>query len=138
MISMGSTLVTFEDIAELNRVARDRSHMKWPLHARCMIRYNMFTFGQITQIEAKRREIEGLQSSLNDYKNAARFGAASSAGDMFRVLPDDITPILREALCKGTVAKILKLLDECAHLGVDTEPSKKALMEVLEKLKVPS
>lgn len=138
MIFMDLTLVTFEDIAELNKSAWDRIRMKRNPQDTYMVRTTMLTFKQITKIEAMRLEIEELQKALNNYKEAMRFGCAPSISGLMCALPVSITPYLREALCKSIVVEILKLLDDCDRLGVDTEPSKKVLMEVLESMKVSS
>ena len=100
----------------------------------CSWRGVMITFEQVTKIEALRRQIENLQNSLGSRVHIARFGW-KSPNDNWIMVDDDAQPLLREAYCKHTVVKIIKLLDESERLGVDVSTSKQTLLEFLEEIK---
>ena len=97
---------------------------------------HMITFMQITQIESIRRQIETLQGSLSNQAKAGVFAVADDAGSTRKwwELSAEFVPALRETLCKVTVAKIVKLLDAAAKLGVDTDNEKTLLLEFLQEL----
>jgi AAA+ ATPase superfamily predicted ATPase len=97
----------------------------------------MITFEQVTQIEAKRRQIEQLQDQLNNQAKATHFAIADDVGQK-RVWIEQasaLSPFFRETMCKITVAQILRLLDESERLGVDVTTSKQSLLNFLEGLK---
>jgi hypothetical protein len=94
----------------------------------------MLTFEQLTEIETKRREIEQLQDLLNQQRKYAEFGVHTGQGK-FAALPRDVNSLIHEVVCKFTVAKIIKLLDECEHLGVDVVEAKQTLAGFLAGLK---
>jgi len=94
----------------------------------------MITFEQVTKIEALRRQIENLQSSLGSRAHIARFGWRAP-NDNWMLVDDDAQLVMREAYCKFTVAKIIKLLDESERLGVDVTVPKTTLLEFLEEIK---
>ena len=93
----------------------------------------MITFTQITQIESIRRQIEQLQVGLTNQAKQSKFGYQDPQ-DRWHAIDQEFSPALRETLCKVTVAKIVKLLDEAAKLGVDTDNEKKLLLEFLQEL----
>jgi hypothetical protein len=94
----------------------------------------MFTFKQITEIEAKRRQIEALQDALNHQSEFTEFAVRLEVG-AYGPVDRNANPLLREALLKYTVSKIVFLLDECEHLGVDINEGKKALADFLATLR---
>ena len=96
----------------------------------------MITFTQITQIESIRRRIETLQEALTNQAKAVSFAIADDVGSQRKWdnLPVGVSVYLRETLCKVTVAEIVKLLDEAAKLGVDTDNEKKLLLEFLQEI----
>ncbi len=91
------------------------------------------TFTQITQIESIRRQIESLQTLLSEHANITTFGWLRE-NDKWRVIDTEFAPFIKDTLCKVTVAKIVKLLDEAAKLGVDTDNERKLLLEFLQEL----
>ena len=93
----------------------------------------MITFKQITEIESIRRQIERLQEALSEKAGITTFGWLGG-NDKWRAVDAEFAPYVREVLCKVTVAKIVKLRDEAAKLGVDTDNEKKLLFEVLQNL----
>jgi hypothetical protein len=95
----------------------------------------MITFEEVTKIETLRRQIEALQKTLTEQSNYTKFGYMN-ASEKWISLTYDYTPMIKEIVCKTTVVKILKLLDESARLGVDVEPSKQILIKFLEEIKV--
>ena len=96
----------------------------------------MITFKQITEIESIRRQIENLQEALTNQAKATVFAIADDVGSTRKWVEQrtEFFAYLRETLCKVTVAKIVKLLDEAAKLGVDTDNEKKLLLEFLQEL----
>ena len=97
---------------------------------------HMITFTQITEIESIRRQIENLQEALTNQAKATVFAIADDVGSTRKWVEQrtEFFAYLRETLCKVTVAKIVKLLDEAAKLGVDTDNEKKLLLEFLQEL----
>lgn len=94
----------------------------------------MTTFLQVTQIEAKRREIERLQNLLANQSKWVEF-AQSSGSERWIKIPDDMTQAVRETVCKLTVLKIITLLDECTVLGVeDVGEGKEKLAAFMKEL----
>lgn len=91
------------------------------------------TFKQITEIESIRRQIERLQESLSSHAKKSAFGF-KAPNDQWHAIDTEFSPFITEVLCKVTVAKIVKLLDEAAKLGVDTDNEKKLLLEFLKEL----
>ena len=99
-------------------------------------RGHMITFTQITQIESIRRRIETLQEALTNQAKAVSFAIADDVGSQRKwdQLPVGVSVYLRETLCKVTVAEIVKLLDEAAKLGVDTDNEKRLLLDFLKEI----
>lgn len=95
----------------------------------------MITFEDVAKIENLRRQIEQLQIMLKSQAQYSSFGY-QTVNDKWVGIPTDTAPLIREVICKHTVVKILKLLDESARLGVDVEPSKQILAKFLEEIKV--
>lgn len=94
----------------------------------------MTTFLQVTQIEAKRREIERLQNLLANQSKWVEF-AQSSGSERWIKIPDDMTQAVRETVCKLTILKIITLLDECTELGVeDVGDGKEKLAAFMKEL----
>ena len=94
------------------------------------------TFKQITEIESIRRQIENWQVKLSNQAKAVTFAIADDVGGTRKwdALPPDVSEYLRETLCKVTVVKIVKLLDEAEKLGVEVSNEKKLLVEFLKEL----
>jgi hypothetical protein len=138
---MASTQVSFETVKEIWDGYHGRLTKK-PFDL--VISGNMYfswrgepmsiTFEQVTKIEALRRQIEELQGMLSAQSMYSRFGWLSP-NDKWIPFSIDYTEIIRETVCKLTVAKIIKLLDESERLGVDVSISKQTLLEFLEEIK---
>jgi hypothetical protein len=96
----------------------------------------MITFKQITEIESIRRQIERLQEGLTNQAKAVTFAIADDMGGTRKwdALDGEFSQYLREVLCKVTVSKIVKMLDEAAKLGVDTDNEKRLLLEFLQEI----
>ena len=94
------------------------------------------TFKQITAIESIRRQIERWQETLTNQAKAAKFAILDEVGSSPRwdPLPADVSDYLRETLCKVTVLKITKLLDEAEKLGVEVDNEKKLLLDFLKEI----
>lgn len=99
----------------------------------------MMDFKDVVAIEAKRRKIEQLQNQLEGASRATFARTLPVAGgraiDLVNEVEDAAQGVLREAHCKWIVVKILRLLDDCEHMGVDIQPSKKVLLDFLEEMK---
>jgi hypothetical protein len=96
-------------------------------------RGEMITFEQVTKIEALRRQIEGLQSSLASQANYSAFGWQDT-NNKWHPIDVGVCKVLREAYCKCTVAEIIKLLDESERLGVDVSTPKQILTKFLGEI----
>lgn len=94
----------------------------------------MITFETVTQIESYRRQIEGLQEDLNEHV-VRIYGSMPKGTNQWHPAPEEAQGILREAMCKWTVARIVVLLDASAKLGVDTTAPREALVKALEQVK---
>jgi hypothetical protein len=97
------------------------------------------TFTQITEIESIRRQIENWQMKLTNQAKAQVFAIADQMGgradqQRWDPLPADVSGYLRETLCKVTVMKIVKLLDEAEKLGVEVTNEKTLLLDFLKEI----
>jgi|SRR5579864_2368920 len=134
---MASIQVSFETVREIWNCIIYAREIVWTKNPEYKITWKgklMITFEQVTKIEVLRRQIEQLQSYLSDRARIASFGWRMS-GEKFFPLDQEALPVIREAYCKFTVAKIIKLLDDSERLGVDVSASKQTLLEFLEEIK---
>jgi hypothetical protein len=130
---MASIQVSFDEIKSY----MNNPYTQFPFgkdRAFLMTENGMVTFEQVTQIEAKRRQIEELQGILNLHATLTKFGFNNTHGH-WTALPESASEVIREALCKHTVVQIIRLLDESERLGVDVTTSKQTLLTFLEGLK---
>ena len=97
----------------------------------------MLTFEQVTNIEYVRRKIEALQNLLSEQSDIKEFGYRRAFSATWASVDADLHPMVREALCKTTIVKMLRLLDEASQLGVDTTAARDKLAEFLETLAKP-
>jgi hypothetical protein len=133
---MASIQVSFETVKEIWEEINWSDHFAYgkPTDKLTWKGELMITFEQVTKIEALRRQIENLQNSLSAQANWRGF-AWQGVNDNWIKIDPSATPIIREALCKFSIAKIIKLLDESERLGVDVSTSKQTLLEFLEEIK---
>jgi len=87
------------------------------------------TFEDLVKAETKRREIEQLTDQINAFLKAASFGARVN-GTWGGVPADCIEP-MRQAGVEAIAVKVIKLLEECRHLGIDVTSARDALAKVM-------
>jgi hypothetical protein len=127
---MASTQVSFEEISQIWAAA-----CFWNFTGEVIYRGDrMFTFEQITQIEIKRRVIQDLQRLLTQQTDHAKF--AYKNGVSWIELSLEANAVVREVVLKLTAVKIVELLDECEHLGVDVMEGRTTVAKFLADLKM--
>lgn len=92
----------------------------------------MLTIDQVIMIERHRCNIEALQNNLSSQAQYSEFYVAVAGTK--QPVHHEANEVLRQTLCKFTVAKIVRLLDECEHLGADVSAGKQKLADFLKTL----